>query len=29
LADTFGHDAAKAFWEAGAAAIDAIAAIVR
>src|SRR4029450_8919485 len=29
LADTFGHDAAKAFWEAGAAAIDEIAAIVR
>ena len=29
LADTFGHDAAKAFWEAGAAAIDAIAAIAR
>jgi glycine/D-amino acid oxidase-like deaminating enzyme len=29
LVDTFGHDAAKAFWEAGAAAIDAIAAIAR
>jgi glycine/D-amino acid oxidase-like deaminating enzyme len=29
LADTFGHDAAKAFWEAGAAAIDEIAAIAR
>jgi glycine/D-amino acid oxidase-like deaminating enzyme len=27
LADTFGNDATKAFWEAGAAAIDAIAAI--
>jgi glycine/D-amino acid oxidase-like deaminating enzyme len=27
LANTFGNDAAKAFWEAGAAAIDAIAAI--
>src|SRR4029450_12144821 len=29
LADTFGHDAAKAFWEAGAAAIDEIAALAR
>ena len=29
LVGTFGHDAAKAFWEAGAAAIDAIAAIAR
>ena len=29
LAATFGHDAAKAFWEAGAAAIDEIAAIAR
>jgi glycine/D-amino acid oxidase-like deaminating enzyme/nitrite reductase/ring-hydroxylating ferredoxin subunit len=29
LADTFGNDAAKAFWEAGAAAIDEIAAIAR
>src|SRR4029453_10755029 len=29
LADTFGHDAAKAFWEAGVAAIDEIAAIAR
>jgi glycine/D-amino acid oxidase-like deaminating enzyme/nitrite reductase/ring-hydroxylating ferredoxin subunit len=29
LADAFGHDAAKAFWEAGAAAIDEIAAITR
>jgi glycine/D-amino acid oxidase-like deaminating enzyme/nitrite reductase/ring-hydroxylating ferredoxin subunit len=29
LASTFGHDAAKAFWEAGASAIDEIAAIAR
>jgi glycine/D-amino acid oxidase-like deaminating enzyme len=29
LADTFGRDAAQAFWEAGAAAIDEIAAIAR